>query len=122
MSRLLRQRADVNYSHTFRHNWTPLHAAVYYGQKEAIKFLLATGADVNHEDTWADRPARSPGPPEDSASAVRDGAGSEGRQARSRIGAPPDVWKYVRGAVSQRQWAMWRYGPPAKYPRQANAA
>ena len=30
--------------------------AVYYGQKEAIKFLLTTGADVNMEDTWEDRP------------------------------------------------------------------
>ena len=36
------------------HGWTPLITAVYYNQKEAVKFLLTQGADihaVNHNGT-----------------------------------------------------------------------
>jgi uncharacterized protein len=47
---LLAEGAEVDSVHDGRFPWTPLMRAALHGQADAVKLLLESGADPNHED------------------------------------------------------------------------
>ncbi|MFH1882965.1 MAG: ankyrin repeat domain-containing protein [Planctomycetota bacterium] len=45
---LIAKGANVNAKDNW--NWTPLHSAAYYGNKDIVELLIAKGADVTARD------------------------------------------------------------------------
>jgi ankyrin repeat protein/DNA-directed RNA polymerase subunit RPC12/RpoP len=47
LRRIIKKGVDVNYSKTPGRTWTPLMFASYNGNLEAVKYLIAAGANIN---------------------------------------------------------------------------